>query len=127
MLENAIKGDHALIKAWKADPFGNLMFRKSSRNFNPAMAKAADFTIVEVEEMVEEFDPENVHLPGIYVDTLVINADPEKRIEKMSTLDKAAGDGVNAINAPRERISKRAAKEFKQGMYGKKISLFILL
>lgn len=82
VLERALKADFAFIKAWKADEYGNLMFRKTTRNFNPMMATAAKITIVEVEEIVPvgTFDPDQVHLPGIYVKRL-IKGKFEKRIE----------------------------------------------
>lgn len=82
-MEESIYGDYALIKAWKADKAGNIQFRKTARNFNENMAKAAKTTIVEVEELVEigEIDPNDVHLPGIYVDRLVVGQQYEKRIE----------------------------------------------
>ena len=74
----------SLVKAWKADESGNLIFRRTARNFNPAVAMAGKVTIVEVEEIVPtgSFDPDAVHLPGIYVHRIVLNAHPEKRIEK---------------------------------------------
>ena len=83
VLEHAITGDFALIKAWKADPAGNLIFRKSARNFNPVMAKAAKVSIVEVEEIVPlgSLDPDQIHLPGIYVDRIIKGSCYEKRIE----------------------------------------------
>lgn len=82
-METAITGDYALIKAWKADKAGNLIFRKSARNFNPVMCKAAKIAVVEVEEIVEigELDPDHVHLPGIYVDRIVKGSSFEKRVE----------------------------------------------
>ena len=84
VLETALKADVALVKAWKADRAGNLVFRKTARNFNPACAMAGRTCIAEVEEMVETgtIDPDHVHLPGIYVDRIVVNAHPEKRIEQ---------------------------------------------
>lgn len=83
VLETAITGDFALVKAWKADKAGNLIFRKSARNFNPVMCKAANVSIVEVEEIVEigQLDPDQIHLPGIFVDRVVKGASYEKRIE----------------------------------------------
>lgn len=83
IMERWLEADIALIKAWKADSEGNLVFRKSARNFNPIMAKAADFTIVEVDELVNagELDPDSIHTPGIYVDR-IIQAYCEKRIER---------------------------------------------
>ncbi len=84
VLERAIQGDYALIKAWKADPFGNLVFRKTARNFNPMMAAAGKITIVEVEEIVGygDIDPDHVHTPGIYVQMVVRGPSYEKRIEQ---------------------------------------------
>ena len=84
VLETALKADVALVKAWKADRAGNLVFRRTARNFNPACAMAGRTCIAEVEELVETgtIDPDHVHLPGIYVDRIVVNAHPEKRIEQ---------------------------------------------
>ena len=87
VMERSLKPDVALVKAWKADKSGNLVFRRTARNFNPACAMAGTITVAEVEEVVETgaFDPDAVHLPGIYVHRLVLNATPEKRIEKRTT------------------------------------------
>lgn len=84
VLETALIADIALVKAWKADKSGNLVFNKTARNFNPACAMAGKVCVAEVEELVEvgELDPDQVHLPGIYVDRIVVNATPEKRIEQ---------------------------------------------
>ncbi len=89
VLEHSITGDFAFVKAWKADKFGNLIFRKTSRNFNPNTATAGRITVVEVEEIVEigELDPENIHLPGAYVQR-IYKAKFEKRIENL-TLSQA--------------------------------------
>ena len=86
ILENSLTADVALVKAYKADKAGNLVFRKTARNFNPDCAVAGKFTIVEVEQIVElgEIDPDDIHLPGIYVDRIVLNPHPEKRIEQMT-------------------------------------------
>ena len=83
VMERSLRADVALVKAWKADKSGNLLFSKTARNFNPLAAMAAKVCVVEVEEIVEigEIDPDQVHLPGIYVQRLVLNANPEKRIE----------------------------------------------
>jgi len=83
ILEPAIKGDFAIVKAWKADRYGNLVFRKTARNFNPMAATAGKITVVEVEEIVEpgELDPDQIHTPGIYVNRLILGAF-EKRIEQ---------------------------------------------
>ncbi|MGH8032293.1 MAG: CoA transferase subunit A [Luteimonas sp.] len=84
VLETALTADVSLIKAWKADASGNLVFRKTARNFNPACAMAGRVCVAEVEEIVEvgAIDPDHVHLPGIYIDRIVLNATPEKRIEQ---------------------------------------------
>ena len=84
VMETALHADVALVKAWKADEAGNLVFRKTARNFNPACAMAGKVCVAEVEEVVPvgSFDPDQVHLPGIYVDRIVVNATPEKRIEQ---------------------------------------------
>ena len=83
VMERSLRADVALVKAWKADKSGNLLFNKTARNFNPLAAMAAKVCVVEVEEIVEigEIEPDQVHLPGIYVQRLVLNATPEKRIE----------------------------------------------
>ena len=87
VMETALRADVSLVKAWKADRSGNLVFRKTARNFNPAVAMAGKVCVAEVEELVEvgAIDPDHVHLPGIYVDRLVVNATPEKRIEQRTT------------------------------------------
>ena len=84
VMETALVADVSLVKAWKADAAGNLVFRKTARNFNPACAMAGKVCIAEVEEIVEvgAIDPDHVHLPGIYVDRIVHNPHPEKRIEQ---------------------------------------------
>lgn len=84
LMERALTADVALIKAWKADQSGNLIYRRTARNFNPMAATAGKITVVEVEEIVENgtFDPDQVHTPGIFVDRIVLNAHPEKRIEQ---------------------------------------------
>ena len=83
LMERALRADVALIKAWKADRHGNLIYRKTARNFNPAMATAADITIAEVEELVEpgDLDPDEIMTPGIYVDRVVAGAELKKPIE----------------------------------------------
>lgn len=85
--ETWLRADLAIIKAWRADPSGNLMFRRTARNFNPVMATAAKVTVVEVEEIVPvgTFDPDCIHTPGIYVDRIVLSTINEKRIEKLTT------------------------------------------
>jgi 3-oxoacid CoA-transferase subunit A len=84
VLERAIRGQFAFIKAWKGDRWGNLIYRKTSRNFNPMMATAADFVIAEVEELVAlgQLSPDQVHTPGIFVDAIFQGSNYEKRIER---------------------------------------------
>ncbi|MBA1239767.1 CoA transferase subunit A [Pseudomonas kunmingensis] len=84
VMEESLTADLALVKAWKADKAGNLLFRKTARNFNPLAAMAGEVCVVEVEEIVEtgELDPDQIHLPGMYVHRIVHNPNPEKRIEK---------------------------------------------
>ncbi|MFZ4482020.1 MAG: CoA transferase subunit A [Rhodoferax sp.] len=90
VMERALMPEVSLVKAWKADKSGNLIFRRTARNFNPAVAMAGKLTVVEVEEIVEtgSFDPDAVHLPGIYVQRIVLNAQPEKRIEQRTVTPK---------------------------------------
>ncbi|EGJ11286.1 MULTISPECIES: CoA transferase subunit A [Rubrivivax] len=92
VMERAIVPDVSLAKAWKADESGNLVFRRTARNFNPAVIMAGRVSVVEVEEIVPvgSFDPDEVHLPGIYVHRLVHNPHPEKRIEKRTIREKTA-------------------------------------
>lgn len=84
VLESSLTADVALIKAWKGDRSGNLIYRKTARNFNPLCAMAGHVTIVEVEELVEtgDLDPDQIHTPSIFVQRIVVNAHPEKRIEQ---------------------------------------------
>jgi 3-oxoacid CoA-transferase subunit A len=84
VLETALHADVSLVKAWKADASGNLVYRKTARNFNPAVAMAGKICIAEVEQLVPigALDPDSIHTPGIYVDRIVVNANPEKRIEQ---------------------------------------------
>jgi len=87
IMETGLVADLAIVKAWKADPYGNLTFRKTSRNFNPVMATAGRVTIAEVEELVEPgaLDPDAIHTPGIYVQRLFVGQNYEKRIEQRTT------------------------------------------
>jgi 3-oxoacid CoA-transferase subunit A len=87
VLETALVADFALVKAWKGDRLGNLIYRKTARNFNPMMATAAKCTIAEVEEIVEvgALDPDSIVTPGVYVDRVVLGTQYEKRIERLTT------------------------------------------
>jgi 3-oxoacid CoA-transferase subunit A len=89
--ETWLRADLAIIKAWRADPEGNLMYRRTARNFNPNMATAAQVTVVEVEEIVPEgtFDPDCIHTPGIFVNRIVLSTINEKRIEKLTVRQRA--------------------------------------
>lgn len=84
VLEESITGDFAFVKAWKADTFGNLVFRKTARNFNPMVATAGKITVAEVEEIVPmgELDPDNIHTPGAFVQRIIKGPKYEKRIEQ---------------------------------------------
>ncbi|WP_439544753.1 CoA transferase subunit A [Sandarakinorhabdus sp.] len=84
ILETGLVADLSIVKAWKADPYGNLIYRKTARNFNPMMATAGKVTVAEVEELVEagSLDPDHIHTPGIYVQRLIVGTDYEKRIEQ---------------------------------------------
>jgi 3-oxoacid CoA-transferase len=144
VLENAITCDFGLVRAWKGDSHGNLVFRKSARNFNPLAAMAGQFTIAEVEELVQpgELDPDEIHLPGIYVHrVLPLTAEQaaDKRIERLTVRPRAAG--VAAAPAPaagtaassegaraeaavapspglsRDDMAARAARELRDGDY----------
>ena len=122
ILENSIVGDFALVKGWKADTKGNVMFRKTARNFNPDVATAGKKCIVEVEEIVAEgeLDPDHIHLPAVYVDRIVKGEVYEKRIE-FKTLHIPGQEpqipGKGDAKIGRERIVRRAAKELKDGMF----------
>merc|ERR1711879_653963 len=123
VMEEAITGDYALVKAWKADKKGNLVFRKTANNFNQAMARAAKTTIVEVEELVEtgELPPDAVHVPSIFVNRLIVGSNYEKRIERVTLAKEPSKEVSDAPKKPsqivRETIVRRAALEFKDGMY----------
>ncbi|MFC9598315.1 CoA transferase subunit A [Peribacillus butanolivorans] len=87
IMEKGLVGDFAFIKAWKSDPFGNLIYRKTARNFNPVVATAGKITIAEVEELVNigELDPDEIHTPGVYVQKIFVGNHYQKRIEKLTT------------------------------------------
>jgi len=92
VLETALKADFAIVKAWKGDRFGNLLYRKTTRNFNPMMAAAAKITVAEVEQLVEpgELDPDQIHTPGIYVKRIIAGAAFEKPIEQRTVRKRSA-------------------------------------
>lgn len=90
ILETGLVADLSIVKAWKADPYGNLVYRKTARNFNPMMATAGKVTVAEVEELVEagSLDPDHIHTPGIYVQRLIVGTDYEKRIEQRTVRER---------------------------------------
>jgi len=116
VMERSITGDFSVVKAWKADEAGNLVWKGTSQNFNPDCAKAGKICIAEVEEIVPvgALSPEEIHLPGIYVQRVVKGEGYEKRIEKRTV---TSGSGEIKIDKRRELIIRRAAKELKDGMY----------
>ena len=126
ILEHAIKGDFALIKAWKADTMGNLFMRKTAKNFNVDMAGAAHVTVAEVEEIVQpgELDSNHIHVPGIFVDRIYKGPTYEKKHEKLVHTTDQGIVVVGAVKKKtsedqkiREKIAKRAAQELENGMY----------
>ncbi|CAK4649213.1 unnamed protein product [Aphanomyces euteiches] len=116
VMEEGITGDFAWVKAWKGDKDGNFVFRGTTRNFNVDAAKAGKVTIVEVENLVEVGDlhPDEIHVPGVYVQRIFKATKNEKRIERLTVSDNAKSA---KITPDRERIIKRAAKELQDGMY----------
>lgn len=133
IMERAITGDYAFVKAWRADKLGNSQFRFSAQNFNGVMGRSGKVTIVEAEEIVDEIEPASIHLPGIYVTSVIKSLTP-KPIERLMFAKEKVEDGAPATTvtttqvskapAPsqqalmiRERIVRRATKELKDGMH----------
>jgi 3-oxoacid CoA-transferase len=116
VLEPAIRADVAIVKAWKGDRDGNLVFRKTARNFNPMIATCGRQTVAEVEELVEpgELDPDHIHTPGIYVDRIVQGERYEKRIEFRTVAGAAAPARADPL---RDAMARRAARELRDGYY----------
>ena len=116
VLEPAIRADVAIVKAWKGDHAGNLVFRKTARNFNPMIATCGRVTVAEVEELVApgELDPDQIHTPGIYVDRIIQGTGYQKRIEFRTT---AGGATPGKQDPLRERMARRAAQELRNGYY----------
>src|SRR5713226_1762087 len=112
VMERGIRGDFAFIKAWKGDRWGNLIYKKTTRNFNPMMAPAAEYVIAEVEELVElgTLDPDNVHTPGIYVNAIFQGEKYQKRIERRTVRKgrngKLDGDAGTAAQPPGRKRSR---------------------
>lgn len=139
MMETALSGDVAILRAWKVDKAGNCVFRYTTKSFGPLMAKAARLSIVEAENIVEvgEIDPNDVDLPGIFIDRIV-PATVESQAEIVKTRSGGEkGDVGKETKGPkaealvrRDRIARRAAKELKHGFYvnlgvGKKHPLLV--
>ncbi len=119
VLEEAIRADVSIVHAWKGDRAGNLVFRKTARNFNPMIAACGRVTVAEVEELVEvgELEPDQIHTPGIYVDRIIQGRAYEKRIEFRTTAEASAAKKANPENPARERMARRAAQELRDGYY----------
>ena len=116
VLEPAIRSDISLVKAWKGDRAGNLVYRQTARNFNPMIATCGRITIAEVEELVEvgELDPDHIHTPGIFVDRIIQGTHYEKRIEMRTVQGAAASKKETPV---REWMARRAAQELRDGYY----------
>ena len=116
VLEESITTDLAIVKAWKADKAGNLVYRYTANNFNEACAKAGRVTVAEVEEIVEigELNPHEIHTPGNYIDRILLSKDLEKPIEQLTLAGKVR---VKGFSPAREWQAKRISQEFKNGMY----------
>lgn len=121
VMEESITADYALIKGWRADPAGNVVFRSTARNFNPDCGRAGRKCIVEVEEIVPAgtLKPDEIHLPGIYVDRIVKGELYERRIEKVTTRPREGSSATaSSLRSPAYHvIARRAAREFRDGMY----------
>jgi 3-oxoacid CoA-transferase len=118
VLETALKADVSIVKAWKGDTAGNLVFRKTARNFNPMIAACGKVCVAEVEELVEagELDPDQIHTPGIFVDRIIKGASYEKRIE-FRTVSGGEAVGKKDAGGVRDMLAARAAKELRDGYY----------
>uniref|UniRef100_A0AC35U2A0 3-oxoacid CoA-transferase n=1 Tax=Rhabditophanes sp. KR3021 TaxID=114890 RepID=A0AC35U2A0_9BILA len=117
VMEHALKADFAIIKGWKADRYGNVIFKHTAMNFNKPMARASNCTIVEVEEIVDELDPNNIHSPHIFNDRIVLGKNYLKPIEKPMFTTKKKQNIKVTHPGPREIIAARAALEFEDGVY----------
>lgn len=117
VLEESITTDLAIVKGWKADKAGNIILRKTANNFNTSCAKSGRLTIAEVEEIVEigAIDPHHIHIPGIYIDRLVLGQNYQKPIEQRTV--SGAGISAKGFNEKREWMAKRVAQELSDGDY----------
>src|SRR4029453_9732136 len=116
VLEEGIRADVSIVKAWKGDRSGNLVYRKTSRNFNPMIATCGKVTVAEVEELLDigALDPDQVHTPGIYVDRIIQGTNYEKRIEFRTVQGAAVAKAGSTV---RDLLAKRAAQELRDGYY----------
>ena len=116
VLEEAIHADVSIVKAWKGDHSGNLVYRKTARNFNPMIATCGKVTVAEVEQLVDvgELDPEQIHTPGVYVDRILQGASYQKRIEFRTVASAAASKKESPA---RTRMAQRAAQELRDGFH----------
>jgi 3-oxoacid CoA-transferase len=120
LMERSLRGDFAFVKAWKGDRWGNLVFRKTARNYNAVMAAAADYVVAEVEELVDlgELNPDEIHTPGVYVNAIFQGVGYEKRIEKRTVRKRASPDaGAPAAIGKTDFIARRVAEELRDGFY----------
>jgi len=120
LMERSLRGDFAFVKAWKGDRWGNLVYRKTARNYNAVIAAAADYVIAEVEQLVElgELRPDEIHTPGVYVNAIFQGTGYEKRIERRTVRKRAAAGGVAAGEIGKtDFIARRVARELRDGFY----------
>ncbi len=117
LLEQSLRGDFAFVKAWKGDRWGNLVFRKTTRNYNAVMVAAADHVIAEVEQLVElgDLNPDEIHAPGVYVDAIFQGMGYQKRIEKRTVRKKGPQDAGDTSKG--DFIARRVAQELRDGFY----------
>jgi 3-oxoacid CoA-transferase len=119
VMEKGLRGDFAFVKAWKGDRWGNLIYRKTARNFNAVMVTAGDHVIAEVEQLVEvgELAPDQIHTPGVFVNAIFQGTGYEKRIEKRTVRKRTASGAAADAGSKQEFIAKRVAKELRDGFY----------
>ena len=117
LCEKSLRGNVALIKAWKADKFGNLVYRKAAQNFNPEMARSAKYVIAEVEEIVDELDPSVIDTPCVFVDALVVGEEKQKHIERITNTTNMKQAEDDSSNNLRYKIAKRAAQEINKSSF----------
>ncbi len=121
LMERSLRADFAFVKAWKGDRWGNLVYRKTTRNYNAVMVAAADYVVAEVEQLVElgELKPDEIHTPGVYVNAIFQGAGYEKRIEKRTVRKRivASGGVASGELGKTDLIARRVARELRDGFY----------